>query len=122
MIIGWRAWYEIADGWIVYDSNMMAWEDLPDDGMLALRWYEDTEKPNNPGIPNGLKLTGVDYYFMAPGPQGEIMGGDIDRREINVKEEIKQRYPGAVVKRGKWTDPDTFDSAWQDVKAAQTWQ
>jgi len=99
----------------------MPWEDLPDDGLLGIRWYEDKFKepdPNGNTVRIGLKMTGMDYYFQAPGPNGIIMGADIDHREVDRKEEIQRRYPGAVVKRGKWTDPDTFDDAWQDIKAA----
>lgn len=119
MIVGWRAWYVRPDGAVMeFTSRQIAWEDLPDDGMLGIRWYEDTYHPNNEGLRNGLKITGMDYYFMADGPSGIIMGADVDRRGVNVPDEIRSRYTNAKVKRGIWTDPDTFDKVWQDIKAA----
>lgn len=121
MIIGWRVWYEgpPGSGPMEFDSNEILWEHLPEDGLLALRTYEDEAKPN--GDPKGLKLAGLDYYFMADGPQGLVVGADNDRREINVSAEIAERYPGAVIRRGRWTDSLTMQQANDAMQEARSW-
>lgn len=121
MIIGWRAWYVGSGNFpvIEYNSNEHVWATLPEDGMLAVRTYEDELKPN--GDNKGIKLSGMDYYFTAFGPQDLFVGADIDRREVDVANEIKERYTNAVVKRGMWTDSNTMEMAFRAMQEAKRW-
>ena len=99
-VLGWRAWYDTGK---VYSSKETAWEDLPGDGVLAVRLYFDQQAPD--GTPLARVMLGGtgDYYFCAPGPQGPVYGCNNDQPE-----ETGQRYPGASLKRGKWTDEATM--------------
>jgi len=111
MLIGWKAWVATQYGFTRYNSLQHTWEDLPEDGILAVRTYES----------KGFRFAGADYYFMAPGPNDVIFGIDYDRRDADVREEILKRYPGAVVRRGKWTDVETFDLVNNEMQAAEQW-
>ena len=48
-------------------------------------------------------MCGIDHYFMAPHHSGTTYGSNND-----TKEEIESRYPGALVKRGKWVPSSVF--------------
>jgi len=106
MLIGWKAWVATQYGFTRYNSLQHKWEDVPKDGMLALRTYESELKSNK--TPVGFKFLGCDYYFMA-------------RRDKDVEKEIEKRYPGAIIRRGKWTDVVTFELARKEMEAAANW-
>lgn len=94
-IFGWRAWYTEGR---VFVSREIAWADLPDDGFLALTLYYNVAAPD--GYPLARTLSGSDWYFK----QGDIYGSSMDGGDkADTEAEIEERYPGASVKRGKWT-------------------
>lgn len=85
MSIKWTVWY---DGGRRFDSSDTRWEDLPDDGVL----YVAVKRTQG-----YMGLCGSDYYFKS----GEIVGMNNDPPEDTLA-----RYPGAVLKRGRWTTED----------------
>lgn len=89
--VAWRAWY--VDG-RTYDSRSCRWRDLPDDGALGFRIYF-LEMPAPDGLPQARVMSGSDYYFCVPGV------GYFDSDDEPA--EIRRRYLGAIIKRGKWT-------------------
>lgn len=87
----WRVWYD--DG-TVYDSCRRDWAGLPDDGLLVkMLYYDDGTRQIQQG---------ADYYFVAPHAEGDIHGASSAPLEV-----IRRRYPGAIVKRGRWA-PDGY--------------
>lgn len=90
-IIAWRCWYD--DGTFIpkeYTSINSTLDTLPEDGFQAMRlWY------SNGG---GRYMSGNDYYFFAEHPSGLIFGQSNDSYDS-----IVQRYPTAIIKRGKHT-------------------
>lgn len=98
--IGWRAWYDHSRK---YDSATTKWEDLPDDGMQVLVvYYEDDNRMMFGPSPD--QRSGVDHYFQVPGPDGEMIYGS----NSDTDTEILARYPGAIIKRGRWTTYEEF--------------
>ncbi len=92
-VIGWRAWY--ADG-AVFDNAKTEWDDLPADGVITIVVYFDQPAPS--GAPLRRILDSSDWYFRAPDGGDWIYGHNNDDPE-----ETKRRYPGASLKRGRWT-------------------
>jgi hypothetical protein len=93
-ISGWRCWYE---GDAVYQGRTFKeWKALPADGVIHVMVYYDQNSSN--GKPLRMSLQGYDYYFHTP---NGVLGGCTDPLV-----EIKQRYPGASIKRGKWVLTD----------------
>ena len=93
-IIGWRAWFV---GGRKFDSAHTTWEALPDDGAILILLYHDERARNR--LPKRRTMVGCDYYFK----QGEIYGhGDHPLKDVI------QRYPGAQIKRGKWTTDEEY--------------
>lgn len=98
-VIAWKAWFA---GGVVFCSDGVTWDELPDDGMLGLVTVFDERNTAN-GIRLKRHVDGCDWYWQAPGLDGEPIFGYSD----DDPDEIRDRYPGAVVKRGKWTsDPE----------------
>ena len=89
---GWRAYYT---GGREFGSDGHDWADLPDDGVLLLKLYYD-EFTADGSVRYTKRLSGDDHYFHAPGT--DLFGCNNDPIE-----DIHDRYPGVVVKRGKWT-------------------
>ena len=87
----WRVYYTDSRE---YSSAETDWAELPDDGVLLLRLYYDAFSRG--GVRYTKSLSGDDYYFHVPGT--DLYGCNNDPPA-----EIRERYPGAVVKRGKWT-------------------
>lgn len=81
----WRAWYT---GGHVYDGESFEdWCYLPDDGVLFVKVFFDA---------GGSRVaSGHDHYWATP--EGIYAHSNDSCREI------EDRYPGASVKRGKWT-------------------
>lgn len=92
--IGWKAWYTEGRK---YDSANIAWEDLPNDGVVLVMLYQDARGPNR--LPMRRTMIGEDYYFK----HGEIYG-----HGVHPLEDVVERYPGASVKRGKWTTDEEY--------------
>jgi hypothetical protein len=94
-VASWKAWYI---GGRVFCSATHAWADLPDDGMLFLKLYFDERTPD--GVQLGQNCSGDDWYWHVPGT--DLYAHD----SRQTRDEIERRYPGAILKRGKWTTPD----------------
>lgn len=91
-MVTWRAYYTNSRS---FDSATDSWIDLPDDGFLILiLYYED-------GSPERLVLNGEDYYWHIP--DTDLYGASCDDPA-----EIRERYSGAVIKRGIWTTKGEF--------------
>lgn len=106
--VGGEAETHAVDGWIAYytedrrfTSEDTDWVDLPDDGVLHVQIFLDAYAGADNSIQYSTILSGDDWYFHVPGT--DLYGSNDD-----TPEEIEERYPGAVCKRGKWTDPATF--------------
>ena len=86
LVIRVDVWYE--DG-----LHPEPWEDLPADGVqLILLHYADGTR---------RVMMGSDYYFRSPGPADWIYGSTDHREQLD-------RYDGAVVLTGRWTDDATY--------------
>lgn len=94
-VIAWKAWY---CGGAAFCSKEVDWAELPDDGMLGYVLAFDKLDPQ--GRHYTRKNTGKDWYWMSPGMKEHPIYGYSN----DPKEEILTRYPGASLKRGKWTD------------------
>ena len=108
-ILGWRAWVDTPEGVVNYDSKDDKWEDMPDDGVIFIMLYKDDgdgleENLNGHRYTHREGMCGIDFYFKAPHHSGTTYGSNND-----TKEEIESRYPGAIVKRGKWVPASVFD-------------
>ena len=93
-VLGLMAWYD--GGQIFKVVTPLDFAELPDDGVLEIVVYFDDGRRNFLGA--------MDYYFYAPHADGPIYGSDIH----TTADEIRRRYPGAVVKRGKWVPEATM--------------
>jgi hypothetical protein len=93
-ILGWRCWYE---GDAVYQGRTFTeWQALPADGVIHVMVYYDQN--DRSGKPLRMSLQGHDHYFLTP---NGVLGSNNDTLA-----DIKQRYPGASIKRGKWVLAD----------------
>lgn len=99
IVIGHRVWY--SDGAVLTDP----WEELPDDGILIkMLYFKDGTKE----IQHGL-----DFYYEAPHPSGGIIRG------AGMKEDqIVDRYPGAIIKRGIWSPNEFYHKAVEEAMAS----
>lgn len=98
--MGWRVWvedFDLAAGYRVYRGVQEDWALLPNDGVLCVMIYFDDNAPS--GMPLRRIATSSDSYFMFIGPDGHWAIGDNNETVA----EVLIRYPGAIVKRGKWT-------------------
>lgn len=103
-VIGWRVWVD--DGRIFTSINH--WADIPEDGIILMYIYKEG------GYREGF--SGHDHYFHAPHSEGTIYGCNDDPIE-----EIEKRYPGAIVKKGKWVPPEVFERV-QKEAVEYEWQ
>lgn len=89
-VANWQVWY---DDKSIHRSQTTAWSDLPKDGVLVVMLY----------FSDGTRrvMSGADYYFQ----QADIFGCSTNETE----EEVRRRYSGAEIIRGKWTDDATMD-------------
>lgn len=102
-VLGWRVWYD--DG-TVFDSRRHRWVDLPEDGVLVrMIYYRDGRQIQQ----------GMDYYYEAPHGSGEPILGT-----ARATDDLARRYPGAVIKRGRWA-PDAYYRRIVDAAMASTW-
>lgn len=104
-VLGWRFYI---DGGFVFDSRNNNWNEVSSDGVIIGYLYKE----------QGYKeeMCGSDRYFQAPHSEGIIYGHSNDSEQ-----EIKKRYPGAVVKRGKWVPPEVFSRIQKEAVEYQ-WQ
>ena len=109
-IVALAVWYEEGPPHEFVEPNLdIEWLVLPEDGLQAIKGLYNHVNPSNE-VPYAFSLSGCDWYFMTP---DGIVGGDTN----TTKEEIERRYPGAVVKRGKWTSPANIDRINAEVAA-----
>lgn len=87
----WRIWYTSDRQ---YNSVGDDWQDLPDDGVLALVIYYD-EYSADGEVQHRFVHDGEDWYFHEPGT--DFFGSNQDTLEEN-----QRRYPNCIFKRGKW--------------------
>ena len=92
-VIAWRAWADLWNGQPLqeYASDVTDFEELPDDGLQGIIKFQD----------DGGKqvLSGYEWYFEVKHPSGVyIISGANDSAD-----ELRQRYPGIILKRGKHT-------------------
>ena len=106
-VTAWRAYYTDDRA---FASTETPWRDLPDDGVLLVRLYYD-EFTRGGDVRYTKSLSGDDHYFHVPGT--DLFGCNNDPIP-----EIRARYPGAVVKRGKWTTHAEMQRVKADAKAA----
>ena len=107
-VVGWRIYYTDGSG---YNSSDTKWEDLPEDGVIVLVLYLD-EYSGGGEVQHRIVLDGSDYYFHIPGT--ELFGSNND-----MPDEISERYPGAIIKRGKWTESSTFKATKTEAMKAK---
>jgi len=89
---GWKVWYGPTE-------VLTGWDALPDDGIqCVVIYYAETD---GLGQPRRLVLSGDDYYFLAPELDHPVCSNDPPTT-------IRDRYPGAVIKRGRWASAATF--------------
>ena len=105
-VMAWKAWYT---GGRNFCSDGMPFEDLPRDECLGFMLLMD--EVTDGGVRYRRHMSGSSWYWMWDGPQGEVYGeGD--------EGDVEERYPGAVVIRGKWTTETEFA---RPQKAAMDW-
>ena len=104
-VLGLIVWYD--DGQVFRVVNEAEWAALPDDGLVEAVIYFDDGRRNTLGA--------MDWYFYAPHPDGPIYGSDI----YTTPDEIRRRYPGAIVKRGKWVPEETMARITAEALAAK---
>ena len=75
-----------------FESSDVEWSDLPDDGVLAISLYHETDHQS---------LYEFDWYFYVP--ENDLFAASNDSVP-----EIKARYPGAICKRGMWAPYDEY--------------
>lgn len=96
-VLGLIAWYDGLEAVDVFRiETPRAFEALPPDGVIEMAVYFDDGRRN--------MLGGHDFYFYAPHRDGQIYGSE----SYTTEDEIKRRYPGAIVKRGKWVPEETM--------------
>lgn len=98
----WRVWYTNGR---TFDSDDTDWRALPDDGVLAVRLLFGEGQQT---------IYGHDHYFHVPGT--DLFGGSDDPVE-----EIHERYPGAIVKRGKWAPTEEWRTVKREAQRYGLW-
>jgi hypothetical protein len=95
------------------DADFVAqWTALPDDGVLAFKFYFDAKAPTR----LSQNLNGNDWYWIQPTDNGIVFGHSDD-----TKEDILTRYPGALLKRGMWTTVNDIQRVISEQAAATYW-
>ncbi|MHA2279264.1 MAG: hypothetical protein ACXAC5_00010 [Promethearchaeota archaeon] len=103
-IVGWKAWYDGA----IYNSKEHSWKDLPNDGLQVVVLYTNKRLRSDDGWCRRI-WSGVDYYWTTPESGSEIFCGD---------ENPTERYPGAIIKRGKWIPLERYEKIRQEANAS----
>lgn len=86
------------DGGSVYRvTTPDQWAAMPDFGVIEAVIYFDGGRRNT--------LGGNRFYFYAPHPDGPIWAS----MNAETKKEIEEKYPGAIVKQGKWVPETTME-------------
>jgi hypothetical protein len=91
-VAGYVVWY--ADGSSCSSRNK-SWDQMPADGVLMVMLYFDKFTAGNKRYAEVQQ--GHEHYFRMPDGSDWIHGYSNDSAG-----DIQKRYPGAIVKRGKW--------------------
>lgn len=110
-IIGWRAFYTEDREYENGDDLLESFKTLPNDGLLSVVLYLDRNRPDGHPYREIVSCPAEfskspyshDYCFAVQSENGPMFMFD-----PGPPKDIKKRYPGAIVKRGKGVDPDTF--------------
>lgn len=100
IIIGWRIWYEHNR---VFESRTFQWKDLPDDGLIIVILYENKRLKSGKGHYRRI-CANKSYYWIVPPNSLDVFYDD---------ENPVERYPGAIVKRGKWVPYAEYEAVMQ---------
>ena len=104
-IIGWRVWY--ADG-TRYSSKENEWSFLPDDGLQIVVLYKNKRLKHAEGWYRSI-WSSCDYYWTTPKSGLEVFCSN---------ERPQERYPGAVIKYGKWMPVGEFEKIRVEANAS----
>lgn len=104
----WRAWFVIDNAVKVFDGlSLDDFRALPDDGMEGMMLaFPDATRRN---------ISGSDWYWALEGINGPIYGQGFSP-EYTSAADVVARYPGASVKRGKYTDEVTLQGIFRDME------
>lgn len=94
-MIAWKAWYA---GGRAYCSTGTRWVDLPDDGVLGFVVLFDHVSPQDERYRRFV--SGSDLYWMVE------IEGDQTLCQGSHEDKPAERYPGASIKRGRWTSDE----------------
>jgi len=94
------------------DELMSEWSALPDDGVLAFKFYFDAKNPTR----LMANANGNNWYWLQRTDNGVLYGHSDDTQD-----DILARYPGAVLKRGMWTTPEDMQRVVNEQSAAVYW-
>lgn len=103
-VVGWKVWVVTPQSEVktLTGRTLAACRSVPDDGVLVWMLYYD--RFNTSGDVRYRRIEqGSDTYFCAPGMSDVLYGHSDDKPDT-----VKARYPGAVVKLGKWADDATY--------------
>lgn len=98
-VASWRVWLD--DGSTIEGATIDEFALVPDDGLLGmlLRYVGG----------GGRVCSGSDYYWAFPGLADTVYAHGNDNPA--------DRYPGAIIKRGRWTDDITQAQVDADIFA-----
>jgi len=106
-VLGWIAWF---DDKKKYNSKETLWDDLPSDGCLIVNVFSKIE--DQPNI-LCLTLNSDDWYWKQVREDGDIIYGSDTKQ---TEQEIKDRYPGAVLLRGRWASEEIMNFVNHDAR------
>lgn len=109
-VAAWKVWY--ADGSRHVGTTPEAWAELPADGVLVVMLYYDEHAETPPHVRLRRIMQGNDSYWLQPGEPDHIYGQSNDPPGA-----IRERYPGAMVKLGRWADDGTYKEVEQAAMA-----
>lgn len=87
------------------------WRGLPDDGALAFRAWFNHRAP----VRLGARLSGCRWYFLLAQEDAALDGDD------GPPEEIRRRYPQAILKRGQLVGIEEMRRVNEALRAATYW-
>ena len=106
---GWRAYYV---GGLTFSSEEDEWADLPDDGLLVVVIYTERESLDGDIHVHRRIRAGFDWYFHVP-------DSDLYAANNDEPDEIRKRYPGAILKRGKWAGEEEYRTVYETAEASE---
>ena len=114
-VMGWDIRYDLVDSsQITSEGRGLSWLGLPDDKVQAIMLYNDEMTVQN--VRYRTIYQGYDHYFQAPSANG----GTIYGANNDPVEDIKRRYPGAIILRGSWADDDEYKAILASIHKDRT--